>query len=359
MMRYRYLLCFLVLCASLVMLGIGYSVLRPAEALSGSLLVNGTFDDLPFDWFYPNHFVARGWHRWWIHGTVLPEYDDVAKPGGVREHIYVDGGHAQVYFKWGSSYTAGIFQVVDDLTPCRPYELTMHARTHSLPGAHPGSRIGLDPLGEELTPDGAVHPHQQARLHRAAWSREQTILGVWEELSVTAEPLGDSLTAILYASPVPGSSEVHYFDTFWDAGALRPVPYPGGRLPGPMQGTSGFINNVNPITSPTSLTINWNLSGAAGTQVWYNVVTPPPPPTPITSTIQFNFPIYLPLVQRAIPFTFPQQTTLEYTAGTAHSATIPDLSSGQSVHFIVVARRLHGGTCITEYAGPYSVEIQP
>ncbi len=355
MMRRRTILNFLILCSLLVILGIGYSTARPTKALSDNLLVNGNFDELPFYWAYPNHFVAGGWDRWWIHGTVLPEYDDVK---GVRESIYVDGGHAQVYFKWGDNYTAGIFQVVNGLTACRPYELTMHARTHTLEGARPGTRIGLDPVGAQLTPDGAVH--DQTPLYRTIWSREQTALFRWEELSVTAEPLGNSLTAILYASPVPGSDAVHYYDTFWDAGALRPTTYPDGRLPGPIQPTGSFITGINPITTtPTSLTVNWSLSSLAGTQVWYRIVPPPTPPTPITSTFQINFSTYLPVVARGIPLNFPQQTALEYTAGPAHSATITGLSPDDTVFYIVVARRLVGNACVTEYAGPYSTKLQP
>ncbi|MCS7179721.1 MAG: hypothetical protein N0A03_10760, partial [Anaerolineae bacterium] len=61
------------------------------EAMSGgpNLLVNGNFDDpaYPFYWRYPNHFVAGGWIRWWIHGTVLPEYDDAR-----AQRPYYDGG---------------------------------------------------------------------------------------------------------------------------------------------------------------------------------------------------------------------------------------------------------------------------
>lgn len=352
MVRARWIVYLLVMCVLLAMSGMVLSLTRPTTALSDNLLVNGNFDELPFYWAYPNHFVAGGWDRWWIHGTVLPEYDDVK---GIRANTYVDGGHAQVYFKWGNSYTSGIFQVVDGLTPCRPYELTMYARTHSLEGALPGARIGLDPVGAQLTPDGAVH--DQTPLYRSVWSREQTALFVWEELSVTAEPLGNSLTAILYASPVPGSSDVHYFDTYWDAGALRPVPYSDGRLPGPIQPTDNFITGVNPLTTPTSLTVNWNLAGPAGTQVWYSTFTPAPP-VPITSTFLINYPVYLPLVQ-SNPLTFAHYTTLDYTTSAAHSATITDLSADQTVYFVVVARRSRGGACVTEYAGPYSVRLQP
>ena len=161
MLRRQYVLYFAILCSLLVLLGIGYTVTRPAEALSDNLLVNGNFDELTFYWAYPNHFIAGGWERWWLHGTIIPEYDDVNKPGGVRQNIYVDGTHAQVYFKWGVSYTAGIFQVINGLTPCRPYELTMSTRTHSLEGTHPHARSGLDPGGAQLTADGAVHGHSE------------------------------------------------------------------------------------------------------------------------------------------------------------------------------------------------------
>ncbi len=352
MMRRRILSCFLVLCGLLAILGIGYSAARPTKAFSDNLLVNGNFDELPFYWAYPNHFVAGGWDRWWIHGTVLPEYDDVK---GVRELIYVDGGHAQVYFKWGNNYTAGIFQVVNGLTPCRPYKLTMYARTHTLEGARPGTRIGLDPVGAQLTPDGAVH--DPTPLYRTVWSREQTALRTWEELSVTAEPLGNSLTAILYASPVPGSDAVHYYDTFWDAGALRPASYSDGRLPGPIQPTTSFIQNVTPMTSPTSLTINWSLADTAGTQVWYSTFTPAPP-VPITSTFLINYPAYLPVVQRN-PLNFAHYTTLDYTTNATHSATITDLSADQTVYYVIVARRSRGDACVTEYAGPYTIHMQP
>ncbi|MCX7949984.1 MAG: hypothetical protein N2509_07710, partial [Treponemataceae bacterium] len=119
-----------------------------AQGQTPNLLINGNFDELPFYWRPPNHFIAGGWARWWIDGTVLPEFDDVR-----TQRPYYDGGHAQVYFKWGHTYEAGIYQVVSGLTPCVPYRFTMWARNHSLPGVLPHARIGLDPEGTQLTPD--------------------------------------------------------------------------------------------------------------------------------------------------------------------------------------------------------------
>ncbi len=347
----RYILGFLVLC-TLVMLGIGpRATAQQAEVFtSGNLLVNGNFDELPFYWAYPNHFIPGGWERWWIHGTVLPEFDDIK---GGREHIRVDGDHALVYFKWGANYTAGVFQVVHGLTPCRPYELTMYARTHTLAGALPHARIGLDPVGQQLTPDGAVH--DPTPLHRTIWSREQTELFKWEELSVTAEPLGNSLTAILYASPQPGSTEVHYYDTFWDAGALQPVPYVNERLPAPLRPAGNFIYNVNSITSTEKVTLTWNLQAPGTSQIWYTLITP----STITDTTHLTHTYYLPIISR-FSLNFEHATPVNYNAGSlTRTATLTGFTPGQIINYIIVTRRLVSNTCVTEYAGPYTITTHP
>jgi hypothetical protein len=327
-----------------------------------NLLVNGNFDVLPFRWRYPNHFVADGWERWWIHRTVLPEYDDVNKMGGVRQHIWVDGGHAQVYFKWGDSYTAGIYQVVDGLTPCRPYKLTMHARTHSVPGAHPGSRIGLDPQGEQLSPHGGA-VDDQTPLNRSVWSREQTVLEQWEELSVIAEPLGERLTAILYASPRRSDADVdHYYDTFWDAGALRPIPYANDRLPGPLQATTGLISEVKAIAGTGAVTLSWKLDAPATTQVWYSFITPSPV---ITGTDHLTHTTFLPNIAN-FRWSFSHMLPIDDSAALNNSAaqlsrtaSLRDFEPGQLVNYVILARRVVDGACVTEFSGPYVIVTHP
>lgn len=347
MVRQRSILC-IVLLFALMMTGIGHrATTQQVEALNTNLLVNGNFDELPFQWAYPNHFIPEGWERWWIHGTVLPEFDDVKGP---REHIYVDGGHALVYFKWGYNYTAGVFQVVEGLTPCRPYRLTMYARNHSLAGALPHARIGLDPLGQQLTPDGAVH--DQTPLQRTVWSREQTALFQWEELDVTAEPIGNKLTAILYASPQPGSPATHYYDTFWDAGALREATYPNGKLPVPTQMTSDVTQQAN--IAGNSVVVNWSLGAPGVSQIWYNIVSP----EVITPTPTMSHTLFMPLVQSA-SFNFDFESPLNYNPGTTYTATIADLTPGQTVEYLILVRRLTDNACITYYAGPYSVTLEP
>ncbi|MGC9521874.1 MAG: hypothetical protein ACP5HG_08340 [Anaerolineae bacterium] len=356
MPRWRYVFGFVLFVALSVMWVRDQATAHNVASLSENLLVNGNFDELPFyGSISPNHYIAGGWYRWWIEGegTEIPEFDDVDKPDGGRRDIHVDGTHAQVYHKYGPSYTAGIYQVVEGLTPCRPYELTMYARNHSLPGVQPHARIGLDPFGahlntgEDLDERGAVF--DTAPLDRAVWSREQTSLFVWEQLSVTAEPRGDKLTVILFASPEPGSDADHYYDTFWDAGALRPTTYEDDRLPTPAQPTSGFIHDVTWVSNTDSLTISWKLTTPAITQISYGVSTP----SVITPTIPLTHTAYLPLISGPPP----KYTPVDFDNGVSRVMTIPDLRPGQIVSWTILARRLDGDTCVTEYAGPFEAKL--
>lgn len=322
----------------------------PVQSQSTGLLVNGNFDQLSFYWRYPNHFVAGGWTRWWIHGTVLPEYDDA------RTRPYYDGGHAQVYFKWGSTYEAGIYQVVSGLTPCTPYRLTMWARNHSLDGVLPHARIGLDPQGTQLTPSDDDCAVKAGLPPQTVWSSEQTTLFAWEELSVNAEPVGDRLTAILYAHPqAPNDGRTYYFDTFWDAGSLITSTYPAGRLPTPSSWTpSGFITNVitSFVTSGVSSTllITWTTAAPASTQVWYNIISP-------TSPLPLAGPylVFLPLVAKAPSYAYA--TPVDITPAYVHTASVPDLTSGVTVQWVLLSRRLLSGACVTEVYGPGSAVV--
>ncbi|MGB9890465.1 MAG: hypothetical protein ACPLTQ_12485, partial [Anaerolineae bacterium] len=320
-----------------------------AQSVTPNLLVNGNFDDpaYPFYWRYPNHFVAGGWIRWWIHGSVLPEYDDAR-----AQRPYYDGGHAQVYFKWGDTYEAGIYQVVSGLTPCTPYRFTMWARNHSLEGSLPHARIGLDPEGTQLTPSDDDCAVKTGLPPKTVWSREQTALFTWEELSVEAEPLGTRLTAILYAHPEPpNDGRTYYFDTIWDAGRLITGTYPGGRMPDPVSWIpSDFITNIVTTTVLNTLVIEWDTQDLASTQVWYTIISP-------TAPISFTgaFTVYLPLVMKAPQYDYA--TPVDVTPVTHHRAVIGGLQNGQTVRFVVLSRRLSDGACVTEVSAPIEVTI--
>ncbi|GEM_PF-413204 len=323
----------------------------PGQLLSGqssaNLLINGSFDDpaYPFRWRYPNHFVAGGWIRWWIHGTVIPEYDDV-RPW--RPYKY-DGEHAQAYFKWGASYIAGIYQVVNGVTPCVPYRFTMWARNHSIEGALPHARIGLDPQGTQLTPSDDDCAVKNGLPPLTVWSGEQTALFKWEELTVEAEPLGNRLTAILYAAPRPSSNVTHYYDTFWDAGRLVELPFPDGRLPEPPSWTpSGFIQNLQTTILLDTLLITWDTPQPASTQVWYQI-TGPRPPRSLSETAHEP----ASMVQEAYPLT----TTLDTTPVTQHRVLIEGLKADDTVSFVALSRRPTDAVCVTEVSDPGLVVI--
>ncbi len=349
-MSVRYLWIPLVLCG-LILLGLSNSPATQAD--SGNLLINGNFDELPFDWFYPNHYVAEGWYRWWIDDSThdIPEYDDVDKPFGVRREYHVDGTHAQVYFKWGHTYTSGIYQTVDGLTPCQPYELRMYARNHSVAGALPHARIGLDPQGHQLTANPPNDGNLTTMPEHTVWSEEQTQLNTWEQLNVTAEPVASSLTAILYASPTYAGTQTPYYDTFWDAGSLYAVSFPDERLPEPEGWTSSYITDVITTLASSTLTVTWNTIVSASGQVWYTVI---PYTEPFTPTVPLTHTSYLPLVSRSV---LPLTTDIDFTPQTQHSATISGLQSRDTVKIWILSRRPLTDICTTEGYGPIEVSV--
>ncbi|MFP4394535.1 MAG: hypothetical protein ACLFTI_04650 [Anaerolineales bacterium] len=332
-----------------------YASLRAAAP--GNLLVNGGMDELSFYWMPPNHHVAGGWGRWWIHGTVLPEYDDTRS---ARPHY--DGDHAQVYFKWfgrGQEYHAGIYQMIDDVTPCVPYRFTMWARNHTLEVVKPHARIGLDPVGTQLTSspaEGAV----LALPPTTVWSAEQKNLFVWEQLSVEVEPVRNRLAAITFAHPelpATGGPFSYYADTYWDAGRVEQVSFPGGRFPEPSTAeATDFVSEMALRPRLDTLNIEWILDAPAPAQIWYRVVPKPVDDPPETIFIAHQ--IYLPLISQSVSIAaYTESTLLSSSAGRYHQAVISGLEDGDTVEGVVVVRRPIAGVCTTEIAAPFSVTI--
>ncbi|MEA3308572.1 MAG: hypothetical protein U9Q70_03545 [Chloroflexota bacterium] len=318
---------------------------EPTQATAGSsadLLINGNFETGAFQWFYPNHYVAANWNRWWIHGTPAPEFTDIG-----YGRLPYEGDHAQVYHSW-NAYTAGIFQQITGLTPCRPYELRFYAKTNSPGNTTPNTKIGLDPTGSLLTTDGAVKNGLPAE---TVWSAEQTALYTWEELAVQAEPVGASLTAILYSAP--RSSEYVPYDTFWDAGELVPVSYHDGRLPAPSAEATGFINNTNIVTGSQSITITWQTDAGASTQVWYNILTPSPQISPTTT---LTHTAYLPLIATG-ERDYEYSSGINYIQATIHQVIIDALQPDDEVRFIILARHF-AGACLTERSEQFTARTK-
>ncbi|MGC9350020.1 MAG: hypothetical protein ACP5JG_17910, partial [Anaerolineae bacterium] len=315
-----------------------------------NLLLNGSMED-GFYWRYPNHYVAHNWARWWIDGTILPEFDSTRES---RPHY--DGEKAQVYFKWGDSYTAGIYQVVDNVMPCAYYQLDVWARNHSVEDALPHARAGLDPDGTQLTKDDKSGAVKYGLPPRTAWSWEQTNLSVWEQLSVSVEAKTDRLTAILYASPEPRRDQVHFYDTYWDAARLYQLPYPVERLPAPAsEAPSAFISNVTTRRMGSDLVVEWNTAAPAPTQVWYTVRTPA---EPVTASATLSHTLHMPMLARTKSLTsFESVTPVDTSVVTHYIAVIGGMESGQTVTLAVLVRRSDGTACQTEVSERVRVEI--
>ncbi len=297
-------------------------------ASDGNLLANPSFEEGDFPWYPPNHYVAPGWSRWWTDGTPFGEYTDAN-----GRNTY-DGIRMQVYHSL-YDYEMGIFQVVDSLTPCRPYEFSMHTRSQVGRDSLPHSRIGLDPEGTKLTDDGPVEGGPPSK---TAWSREQTAIDTWEQLSVRAEPLGERMTAILYAAPRPNLP----YTTIWDTGSLIPVTYDNGLLPAPTS-VSGFINNISVITGTEQVTITWQTTEvASASQVWYNVT----PLSPMTPTTTMTHTTYFPMISKNSK-PYPFATDINFVPATEHHVLIDNLNPGEQVEFIILTRRLNEGNCET------------
>lgn len=350
--RWRYVWV-LILLFSLLATYPGADALPAARANNGNVLVNGDFEDSGFNWFYPNHFLAPGWYRWWINNppaTMIPEYDD-----NRRENRWppFNGVHGQVYFKWGSNYHAGIYQVVENLTPCVPYEFYMHVNSRGNAGTQPHARIGLDPQGTQITLD---HVHndliggQMPPL--TTWSPEQTELSVWERLSTTAEPLGTRMTAITFANPFFVGAQTPWYDTWWDTGALQQVSFPGDKLPEPASLDSPYINTVQHSIIGDTLNLSWNTTVPASTQVWYYLEQVS---APVTPTVTLTPTVFIPLVMRSVPW---QITTLNSTPTTTHNVSIAGMATLQSGDKVVVrllSRRPGPTACVTEGYGDIEI----
>ncbi|RLC62773.1 MAG: hypothetical protein DRI48_09210 [Chloroflexi bacterium] len=318
-----------------------------------NLLTNGSMEE-GFYWKYPNHFVAQGWRRWWK-GDNFPEYDDAR---AWRPWTY-DGKHAQIYFQFGRSYTAGIYQIVA-VKPCTFYRFSMYGRNHSGPDIDHHARVGINPLGRKYGLFLSELPTD------TVWSPEQTFLYVWGLHTVTTEALSDTITVVTYVAP---DNRYDTYDTFWDAGTLKETLPPDGRLAEPQTWSpDGFITDVVSQTMGEQLLIEWRTVEPAATQVWYRikpapVITTTPPISP-PGTGSLHFPrVYLPLVMNMPTLGWDFYTPVVQEGKTHHQAVIQwpedqEPEEDQIVTYVILARHLEGNTCRTSVSPTFRVRVR-
>ena len=311
----------------------------PGPPVTGEdLLENGGLNG---DYYkaYPNHHTAPEWGRWWIDGSFLPEYD---RSRGSEP--YIEGDRSQRLHSWGDEWVSGIYQVAT-VAPCTIYQLDGWIRSDSVTGVLPNTRVGLDPTGTQLTKSqdsGAISGFPVL----TQWSSIGTQLFTWDHFTTQAEAFGDQVTAVVYAAPQPGSShQTPYYAMYFDALSLTEIAFPDDRLPAPSSWTpTGLITNLTTNYAGGALTIEWDTTSEASTQVWYSIEDPS---EPVTSTTSYTYTTYLPIISNFRPPT-AYITTLDTTPALHHQAVITGLESSQYVTLVALSRRPTGTSCTTE-----------
>lgn len=313
---------------------------QDATRTDGNLLANGDMN-LGFYFRPTNHFVAWPWFEWWGNYTTIPEFIDGGHPHhnecypipAVGKTCSDYENHSQGYIRYGTPYIAGIYQAVNNVTPCTLYTFEVYNRND--PGNyHP--KIGMDVSGWILTrlgsskphncpPDGAsICPDPYIAQFPATmiWSPESTHPGyTWASLSLTAEAINTSVSVWTSAAPDYTGS----LSTYWDYASLVQTPFPEGKLPAPASWTpSGFIQNLTTQWLLDKVLITWTTPEPASTQVWYTF-TPGDEPV------------------------YELATPLDTTPTTWHQVIIEGLQhGGDTLRFAALSRRPQGISCTTE-----------
>ncbi|MBN1259692.1 MAG: hypothetical protein JXB35_03340 [Anaerolineae bacterium] len=345
-----------------------------------NLLKNGDFDDPNYDFYWrpPNHYVAGMWFEWFLM-PYLPEFIDggipyhnecYPQPEGVPCYGVTPPNRSQGYIRWGEPYMGGVYQLVEDVTPCTLYQFTVYNRNDR---SNFNPRVGIDPTGANLPmrdptdpdrypfncpPDGMSEcpkPFIYSRYdlpQTIVWSEDcDHEAYTWAPCSVKAEAVNTTIGAWTYAYPDADANPSR--STYWDAGTLAQIPFPNDRLPAPESTIpSGFIFSINENQEGDQLEIGWLTTNPAISQIWYTII----PSSTVTGTTTLSETMYLPLVGRT-SWEYPEATELNLTAATTHNGIITGIVDGDTVRYVIVARRSNGSSCQTEFVGAREVTI--
>ncbi len=318
--------------------------LAKSDAQAGDLLINGSMDDTayPFYWRPTNHFVAGMWYEWWA-GDQLPEFIDGGHPhhnncyppapAGQLCHAY--NYHSQGYIRYGGYFIAGIYQVVNNVTPCTYYRFEAY-NTNEYEGMR--TKVGIEPTGWQLPVLTKANPPQNCpptgsakcpdpRIDSEAvfpstmvWSAI-TEAKAWHPLSVTAQALNSTITVWTYAST---RSDMASHSAYWDSTTLVEAPFPGDSLPAPQAWNSTYIQNLSSFFVLDKLYVSWTTPQPSYGQVWYTH-------KPTDGS------------------TFKSFTAMEASPSTQHVAVISGIQeAGDAVLFGAVAYHPSGTQCVSE-----------
>lgn len=346
-----------------------------AVATGENLLVNGNMDTRDFYFRPTNHFVAGMWYEWFVTGSYrIPEFIDGGHPHHnacypVQTSCSDQGNHSQGYILWsGFPFTAGIFQPAK-VTPCVPYQFEAYARNDA---TNYTSKVGIDPTGEfsfpllgpdpvydnfNCPPDGHTQCPDPgvsgpgALPANIVWSPDTHIQALtWGKVSVVAEALTNTVVVWTYTA---ATTDISSQSAYWDAATLiTATTYPGERLPAPISWVPApAITNVTVVTGATAITLTWETTMPALTQVWYEIS----PAGTVTTSTPYSYTTYFPLVARNYK-PYALSTPVDLSRLTDHQAVIANLQAGDKVKGVIAAR-YWAGSCVTEVSAPWEVVL--
>ena len=157
-----------------------------------------------------------GWETWAITnaGAATGEMcNDLTVPTfQVSSSVVHSGSSAAYYFTQWSAHNAGLFQVVDNVTPGATYRFTIWARASSRAEGETASssftkmRIGIDPNGGTDASAASI-----------VWSGDVTPMDSYASLTVEARAAGNKIT--VYTRSRPDWCMDHN-DVYWDDASL-------------------------------------------------------------------------------------------------------------------------------------------
>jgi len=277
--------------------------------------------------------TTQDWRLWFMDGTDIVDCD----PDPNRKHSGTESAKIRS-FTWSDKnrQVAGLYQVIEDVTPCLYYQFQMYAwsRQEGTDDWLAALQVGIEPNGEH--PDSANNP----AIH-GDWpggpvmGDSHAYTSGFGPLVVTAEALSTEIVVFTYADAYGGNS--HKIQ--WDTGSFERTTSPDMVSdPNTVSTNLGQINS-GPTAGigRTGATVNWGTSVGALAQVYYRQVpassTPPPP-----STDTLTRTVYLPSLFSALPPSPWLSSDVNEAFTSYHSVNITGLQPNTRYEYFVVSR---------------------
>ncbi len=293
-----------------------------------SLLHNPTFDNhiwyefhQRYDDSYPKgvwlpdgdyYGDSQDWRLWFRDGTDLVDCDPF--PSGY--HSAPEYAQFRTFNTTGHM-TAGLYQVVQNVTPCLLYRFQIYSqsRQKETNDSLGGLKAGIEPTGWALNPNHAPGIHDTDWPATMAWGAVQTTVGSYVPLQVTAEALSSQITVFSYADASGGNShKIH-----WDTASLEQVPRTENLIDAsqPLPAPSSSIYGITVDKGANSASISWN-TGSINT--------------------------YGQLLYRVLGSGTWQYSSL-HDWGTTHQIDLTGLQTSSTYEYVVVSYGYIGGAC--------------